>query len=252
MHTEDIVAGLKTIGLGGVADKWGEFLNHAEVLKSIIAVEQQWQKDKKFNRLKKQSLLGSFKPIAEFDWNWPQKISKASVLEAIELRFMASKGNIILVGGNGSGKTMIAKNIGWESITRGNSTLFISASVLLNDLQACTETKRLESRLKYYANYGLLVIDELGYLSFASRHADLLFQLIDRRHEKHSTVITTNKPFSEWNTIFPNSASVGAMIDRLIQYGDVIAIDADSYRLKVAQERTETKKQSQSKKNSSK
>lgn len=248
MHTEDIVTALKSVGLAGVADKWGDFLTHSEVIKSIIAVEAQWQKDKKFNRLKRQAMLGVFKPIAEFDWSWPRKLNKASVLEAIELRFMASKGNIILVGGNGSGKTMIAKNIGWENLTRGNSTLFISASALLNDLQACTETKRLESRLKYYSNYSLLVIDELGYLSFASRHADLLFQLIDRRHEKHSTVITTNKPFSEWNTIFPNSASVGAMIDRLIQYGDVIAIDADSYRLKVARERSEAKKQTHSKK----
>jgi len=248
MHTEDIVTGLKAIGLAGIADKWGDFLPHAEVLKSIIDIQSQWQKDKKFNRLKRQSLIGAFKPLAEFDWSWPRKINKALVLEAIELRFMGSKGNIILVGGNGSGKTMIAKNIGWENIIRGNSTLFISASALLNDLQACTETRRLESRLKYYSNYSLLVIDELGYLSFASRHADLLFQLIDRRHEKHSTVITTNKPFSEWNTIFPNSASVGAMIDRLIQYGDVIAIDADSYRLKIAQERSEIKKNMHNKK----
>ena len=87
----------------------------------------------------------------------------------------------------------------------------------------------------------LLVVDEVGYLSYSNRHADLLFELISRRHEKKSTLITTNKSFSEWSEVFPNASCVVAMIDRLVHHAEIIAIKGESYRRKEAQERAAAK-----------
>ena len=96
-------------------------------------------------------------------------------------------------------------------------------------------------RLRRYAAPDLLVVDEVGYLSYSNRHADLLFELINRRHEKKSTLITTNKAFSEWSEVFPNASCVVAMIDRLVHHAEILSIKGESYRRKEAQEQAAAK-----------
>ena len=123
----------------------------------------------------------------------------------------------------------------------GHTALFTSAGQLLGDLAALDSDSALRRRLRYYAAPALLVIDEVGYLSYSNRHADLLFELINRRHEQKSTLITTNKSFGEWSEVFPNAACVVALIDRLVHHAEIIPIKGESYRHKEAQERAEAK-----------
>ena len=95
-----------------------------------------------------------------------------------------------------------------------------------------------------------MIIDEIGYLSYSNRHADLLFEIINRRYEQNSTIVTTNRPFGEWNEVFPNASCVVSLIDRLVHHSQIIAIEGDSYRMKEAQEQA-TKRQSHSTKKGS-
>ena len=121
--------------------------------------------------------------------------------------------------------------------------LFTSAGQLLGDLAALDSDSTLRRRLRHYAHPDLLVIDEVGYLSYSNRHADLLFELVSRRYERKSTLITTNRPFAEWHDVFPNAACVVSLVDRLVHNAEILAIDAASYRLKEAQERSEQRAQ---------
>jgi len=119
--------------------------------------------------------------------------------------------------------------------------LFKSASEMLGELAALDSDSALRRRLHHYATPDILVIDEVGYLSYSNRHADLLFELVSRRYEAHSTIITTNKPFKEWSDVFPNAACVVSLVDRLVHRAEVISIEGESYRLKEARERNEAR-----------
>jgi DNA replication protein DnaC len=119
----------------------------------------------------------------------------------------------------------------------GHTALFTSAGQLLGDLSSIDSASALRRRLNHYAAPALLIIDEVGYLSYSSRHADMLFELINRRYETKSTVVTTNRAFCDWHEVFPGAACVVSLVDRLVHNAEVIAIDGDSYRLKEATER---------------
>ena len=153
------------------------------------------------------------------------------------MEFVKTATNVVLVGPNGVGKSTLARNLAHQALVLGMTALFTSAGQLLGDLAALDSDSALRRRLSHYALPDLLVIDEIGYLSYSNRHADLLFELINRRYERKSTIVTTNKAFAEWPTMFPNAACVVSLIDRLLHHAEVIAIEGESYRLKEAQER---------------
>ena len=121
----------------------------------------------------------------------------------------------------------------------GHAVLFTSAGQLLGDLCALDSDSALRRRLRHYARPQLLVIDEVGYLSYSNRHADLLFELISRRYQNKSTLVTTNRPFAEWREVFPNAACVVSLVDRLLHHAEIVSIEGDSWRLKEARERAE-------------
>ena len=194
------------------------------------------RKQRSLERRLASAKLGRFKPLTEFDWQWPQKIDQQAVQRLMQLEFITEASNIIFIGGNGVGKSTIAQNLGYKAVMQGHTVLFTTAANMLNDLAAQDGDNALRRRLNYYAKPKLLRIDEVGYLSYSNRHADLLFEIINRRYEKNSTIVTTNRPFSEWNEVFPNAACVVSLIDRLVHHSEVIAIEGDSYRMKEAQE----------------
>jgi DNA replication protein DnaC len=190
--------------------------------------------------------LGRFKPMADFDWQWPKEIDREHIEELFSFEFTDEAANVVLVGPNGIGKTMIAKNLAHQAILAGRTARFTTASELLNELAAQETSGALTRRLRHWCQPQILAIDEVGYLATSSEHADLLFELITRRYEEKSIVLTTNKPFKEWNQVFPNSTCVVTLIDRLIHKAEIVKIDGESYRRKEALERSKERKERRS------
>jgi DNA replication protein DnaC len=197
------------------------------------------------------SRLERFKAMADFDWNWPKKIDRGLVESALRVHFVESARNVVLVAPQGLGKTMIAQNIAHQAILAGHSVLFLSAAQLLLDLAGQESARALDRRLRYFAKIGLLVIDEIGFLAFDNRNADLLFQVVSRRYEKKSLVLTTNLAFRDWPTIFPNATCATALIDRVVHHADVIAIEGESFRKREAEQSAKTRRSSSKKRTKS-
>jgi DNA replication protein DnaC len=236
-------AALRRLGLFGLLARWEE-VRHLEWLPSVIDYEQSERQRRSLQRRLHFARLGSFKPLCDFDWQWPKKIDRAAVEELSSLEFLTEPANVVLIGPNSTGKTTIAKNLAHLALLGGYTARFTTASAMLNDLAAQDSAAALNRRLRHYCRPALLVCDELGYLSYDARYADLLFEVVTRRYQHRSTIITTNKPFAEWNQVFPNAASVVTIIDRLVHKAEIITIEGDSYCLKEAKERAAQKARS--------
>ena len=206
-----------------------------QLLEHLVESEQQERTRHSLERRLARARIGRFVPMTEFDWAWPKRIDRAAVDAVVRLDFLAEARNVVLVAPQGLGKTMIAQNIAHAAVLAGTHVLFITAAQLLLDLGGQESTRGLARRLNHYATRGLLCVDEVGYLSYDARAADLLFQVVSRRYEKKSLVLTTNLPFSDWPTIFPNAATATALIDRLVHHAEILPIEGDSYRRRVAE-----------------
>jgi DNA replication protein DnaC len=224
------------LGLYGLLARWAELDQEAWIPK-LLDLEEEERRRRSLERRIRNARLGRFKPIADFDWSWPKDVDRDLVDELFQLSFLDEAANVVLVGPNGTGKTTIAQNLAHEAIARGHTARFTTASEMLNDLAGQESASGLARRLRAYCHSALLVIDEVGYLSYDTRHADLLFDVVSRRAQQRSTIVTTNKPFAEWNQVFPNAGCVVALVDRLVHKAEIVRIDGDSYRVKEAKER---------------
>jgi DNA replication protein DnaC len=211
-------------------------------LERVIAIEEAERQRRSLKRRLDHARLGSFKPLADFDWYWPTKCDRNAIEELFSLGFIAEALNVVLIGANGLGKTMLLKNLTHQALLAGHSARFTLASDMLHDLAAQDSSIALARRLRRYTSPTLLAIDELGYLSYDTRYADLLFEVITRRYQAQRPIaLTTNKAFGEWNQVFPNAACVVTLVDRLVHRSEIIALEGESYRLKEAQERAARK-----------
>lgn len=229
-----------TLGLHGLVAHFDEVGTQPWV-GSLLDWEEQERLCRGLARRIKDARLGRFRPMADFDWSWPKRLEREAVEEAFRLDFITQADNLVLVGPNGVGKTMIAQNLCYQAILSGQPALFVTASALLADLSERHTSYALQQRLRHYSRPRLLCIDEVGYLSYDARAADLLFEVVTRRYQRASTIVTTNKPFAEWHEIFPNATSVVTLIDRLTHQAELIQIEGQSYRLKESRERQELK-----------
>lgn len=213
-----------------------------ELIAEIAKAELLDRSARTTERRLKDARIGRFKPMIDYDWAWPRAIDRIAIEKALALDFLSDDANIILAGPQGVSKTMIARNIAHNAVMAGHTALVTTAAQLVADLGQQESSRLLECRLRHYLRPTVLVIDEIGYLSFDGRAADLLFQVISRRYEQGPIVLTTNLSFKEWATIFPGAACLVALIDRLTHHAEIIAIDADSYRNRESQERAAKKR----------
>jgi len=208
-----------------------------QLLEHLVEAELQERTRRSLERRLARAKIGRFTPMSEFDWAWPTHLDRPAVDAALHLDFLAHTHNLILVAAQGLGKTMIAQNICHAAVLAGHSVLFRSAASLLEELHR-QSTEGRQRKLRTYANVGLLCVDEVGYLSFDDKSADLLYEVINRRYERKSVVLTTNRPFKEWNEVFPNAACIVTLLDRLLHHADVTKIEGDSYRVRESEQET--------------
>jgi len=190
---------------------------------------------KEINMIKSMVKVAAFphlKEIKDFDFSFQPSINREQILDFTTLRFIEQKENIVFLGSSGVGKTHLATSIGIAAAKKRTSTYFIKCHDLILNLKKAKLENRLETRLKHYTKYKLLIIDEIGYLPIDEDEAKLFFQLIDMRYEKRSTIFTTNANFKSWGDIFQDPKLANAILDRILHHATVVNIVGDSYRLK--------------------
>lgn len=223
--------------LHGLIANW-EDLGREPWVTKLLSLEEEERQRRSLERRLKASKIRDFKLVVDFDWSWPKAIDRDLVSEIFELDFLKDGRNVVFVGSNGLGKTMLAKNLIQQAVQRGFTGLATTASELLCNLAEQDSTRSLARKLRAACQPKLLLIDEVGYQSYDTRYADLLFEVVDRRNQlRRSTVITTNRSFKDWELVFPNASCVVALVDRLIHRAEIVKIEGDSYRLKEAKER---------------
>ena len=172
------------------------------------------------------------KGFEDFDFSFQPSINKEKILDFKNLRFLENHENIIFIGSPGVGKTHLATAIGLEAAKNRHLTYFTTCNDLIANLKKAHHENRLENRLKHYCKYQILIIDEVGFLPIDPLGANLLFQLINKRYEKSTTIITTNISFEKWTDIFGDAVLANAILDRLLHHSHIFVINGRSYRTK--------------------
>lgn len=210
-------------------DHW----DHQEYLRQLIDGEYLQRRQKSIQRRIQAARFPVLKTLDQFLWDWPRKINRLQVQNLFRLEFIAQKANVIFLGPTGLGKSHLATALGYAACLEGHSVLFAGAINVVNDLTAAQQAGNLKQAIKKYLRPQLLICDELGYLAVDQRGADLLFQVISQRYERGSIILTTNKPFKQWGSIFANDSTIAsAVLDRLLHHAEAILITGRSYRMK--------------------
>jgi len=207
--------------------------DHVEYLRRLIEGQYTDRRQRVVERRLKAARFPVIKTLEQFRWDWPKKINRLQVQNLFRLEFLAQKGNVVLLGNVGLGKTHLAIALGYAACQEGYSVLFAGAINVINDLSAAQKRGQLKRQLKKYLAPELLLLDEIGYLPIDQHGADLLFQVISQRYERGSLVLTTNKPFKQWASVFNNDSTIAsAVLDRLLHHADTVVIEGSSYRMK--------------------
>jgi DNA replication protein DnaC len=240
MSNDDVATQLQKLGFRVSLPALRAFFEHTtksrigpvEVCEKLVEMERRERDSRNLVARTNLATLGKFATLDRFDWNHPRSIDRG-LYEHLHatLDFIARGENVLLRGQSGVGKTTLAQNLGFAALARGHSVRFTSLAAMLTDLLRRESLPALERCLRQrYLSPHILIIDELGYLPCDSRSADLLYNIISRRHESKATVITTNLAYKQWGTVFPGAACVVALVDRFAEHCHVVDIDADSWR----------------------
>ena len=206
---------------------------HVHFLSELIKGESGHRRERTIKRRIQMARFPVVKTLDDFDWSWPKKINRPQIQNMFRLKFIEDKSNVVFIGGVGLGKTHLAIALGYQACLKGHSVLFASAIDVINNLISAQRAERLKQELKKYQKPSLLILDELGYLPIDKTGADLLFTIISQRYEQGSIVITTNRVFKDWSTIFNNDSTLtSALLDRLLHHTDASVIEGPSYRMR--------------------
>jgi DNA replication protein DnaC len=234
----DVIERLQALGFRAAPEALRTLLENStksrasptEVCERLVEMERRARDAANLDRRTRSATLGSFTPMDRFDWNHPRKVDKPLYEQLLTLDFLGHGHNVLLRGPSGVGKTTLAQNLGLTALQQGYTVRFTTLAAALADLLKQESMPALERRMRRYTRPDLLILDELGYLPCDSRSGDLLYNIISQRHEKRSTVVSTNLPFKQWGTVFSGAACVAALVDRFIQHCHVLDIEADSWR----------------------
>ena len=228
-----LINNLETLKLERIkdnVDKYIELINKkekdvVESLYELTNLEIELMNERAIYGCVRTAAFPFIKSFEDFDFTFQPTINKNEIMDLKNLRFIENKENIIFVGSPGVGKTHLAISIGIEAAKNRDSTYFINCNELISNLKKAHSENRFMNRLNHYAKYKVLIIDEMGFLPIDSDGANMLFQLINKRYEKHSTIITTNKPFGKWHEIFGDVTLANAILDRLLHHSHIININ---------------------------
>jgi len=232
---------LETLKLNWLVDHWDEELERItkrklgteEALEHLLQQEALQKQDKLVERRIREAKFPVQKALGNFDWTWPKTIDKSLIEYQFNLKFLKNATNLIMIGSVGVGKTHLASALGRTACEAGKRVRFITAVELVNELIKANQRGNLAYGLRKYSNIELLVLDELGYLPIQQEGAELLFQVLSRRYERCSTVITTNKAYKDWAQTFNGDAGItSAVLDRLLHRSETIVIKGKSYRMR--------------------
>lgn len=237
---QELLTNLDELGLSKMSTYLPEYidqineqkLSFTEAMLTLTNAELSWKNNERINKILKRAHFPQSKKLKEFDFTFQPSINEQEVLSFQDLAFMEKKENLIFIGTPGVGKTHLAISIGIAACQQDKRTLFINCHDLLMKLRKAYEKGKLDSSITRYSRYDLLVIDEVGYLPIDHEEANLLFQLINARYERNSTIITSNSELSSWVEIFQNPTVTGAILDRLVHHSHVVKITGKSYRLR--------------------
>lgn len=237
---QKLINGLTDLGM----EKMQEYLDHyselvnkgeksfSEALDELVDIEK---KNKQMRRDAINLHIANFpfiKTLEDFDFDFQPNINRKELLELSSLGFVENKENVVFIGSSGVGKTHLATALGIYCTKARYQTYFITFENLITQLKKAHQENRLETRLKFFSKYKVLIIDEIGYMPIDLDTANIFFQLIAKRYEKNSTIITTNMPFSKWGEFFGSSTLANAVLDRLLHHSSIISIKGPSYRTK--------------------
>ncbi len=203
-----------------------------DALYELSALEIKFRAEQAVTGCVKVANFPFLKEIKDFNFNFQPSIDKAKIMDLMTLRFIENNENIIFCGTPGVGKTNLSVSIGIAAAKLRYCVYFITFQDLITQLKKASSENRLETRIKWFCIYKLLIIDELGYQRMDTDSANLIFNLISKRYEKSSTIITTNSPFSKWADIFQEPVLTNALLDRLLHHCTVMNINEPSYRMK--------------------
>ena len=207
--------------------------SHLEYLSELLSGEAGARDDRRVQRCLTQARFPVLKTLDQFDWNWPTKINRLLIQNLFHLDFVKQHANVVFVSGTGLGKSHLMTALGHAVCQRGHSVLFSGAIEIINTLTAAHASGSIKRALAHYIKPEVLCIDELGYLPIDKFGADCLFQILSHRYERGSTLITTNRVFKQWASIFNNDAVLtSALLDRLLHHVETVRIEGKSYRSK--------------------
>jgi DNA replication protein DnaC len=208
-------------------------LGHVEYLARLIEAESLARDQRALERRLAAARFPVLKTLDGFQWHWPKKVNRAQVQNLFRLAFVPARSNVIFLGGVGLGKTHLATALGHAAVAAGHTVRFAGAVDIINTLMVAQADRRLKPELQKLVQPAVLIMDELGYLPIDKTGADLLFQVISQRYERGSIVLTTNKPFKQWASVFNNDSTIAsAVLDRLLHHAETIVIEGSSYRMK--------------------